>query len=98
MAEIKVTSADLREKGKAFLDLVGRMQQDVSDMSGIVNALRSCWEGSDAEAYVAEFSTMNPRFEEIFEMIRKYASYLDMTAEEWDALEQQVGTAAAELN
>lgn len=87
MAEIKVNSEMLRnaslqikQEGANFSDLAIDFQQGL-------NALSNIWEGDAFNSFKAQLDSLEPSLERYSEVIQEYATFLETTAEQYEATE-----------
>jgi len=94
MATIKVNSTVMREKAGAFKTVANSIKTFTGEMTREIENLRSAWEGESAETTVNKFKGLADNFEEIYNTIISYATFLEQAAESYDKAEAAVTQAA----
>ncbi len=87
MATIKVNSTVMREKAGSFKTVAGAIRTFTSEMTAEVESLKAAWEGEAAETLVNKFRGLADNFEDIYETIISYATFLEQAAESYDNAE-----------
>lgn len=88
MATIKVNSTVMREKSENLKSIAKSIRSFTEDMKNEINRLRASWEGDVAETTVRKFNDLSDDFEERFNTINSYATFLINAADEWDRVNQ----------
>lgn len=94
MATIKVNSTVMREKAGTFKTVANSIKTFTGEMTTEIENLRSAWEGESAETTVNKFKGLADNFEEIYNTIISYATFLEQAAESYDKAEAAVTQAA----
>ena len=87
MATIKVNSTVMREKATSFKTVATSVKSYTDEMMAEVESLKSAWEGESAETLVAKFKGLADNFEDIYDTIVSYATFLENAAEAYDKAE-----------
>ena len=88
MATIKVNSSVMREKASAFKTVAGSIKTFTGEMTTEIDSLKSVWQGESAETTVSRFKGLADNFEEIYNTIVSYATFLEQAAEAYDNVEK----------
>lgn len=94
MAEIKISTQELKSTAIDIRSLNNKMDEDLKDCSNEIEKLRSTWQSDGAEEIRSAMNTLKPKFEEYKNVIESYAKFLDTTAESYESTEQGVQTNA----
>ena len=94
MATIKVDSTVMRDKAGTFKNVANTIKNLTDEMTQEMESLRSVWEGESAEATVSKFKSLASTFEEKFNTINQYASFLEDAANAYDDGEKAVAQGA----
>lgn len=94
MASIKVDSSVMRDKASTFKDVATTIKGLTEEMTQKIESLRNVWEGESAETTVEKFSKLSSTFEEKYNTINQYASFLEESAQAYDEAENAVNQAA----
>ena len=76
--QMRQRSGEVRTQGETFGGVIDRMQ-------GIINELRTEWEGQASERFEDQFTRLKPSFQQMRELIDDIGGQLNATA---DAVEQ----------
>ena len=96
MAEIKVTSNELRTKAEELRQLNNQFKKEVEDMTGTENKLMGMWDGETKDAFHTAYTSDVAQMDEFYNTIEKYCQALENNAEEYDSAEQRnLGTASS---
>ncbi|MBQ8002169.1 MAG: WXG100 family type VII secretion target [Clostridia bacterium] len=90
MATIKVDSTVMRDKAGIFKNVATSIKTLTDEMTQEIESLRSAWEGESAETTVNKFKSLAATFEEKYETINQYASFLEEAANAYDEAEKAV--------
>lgn len=88
MATIKVNSTSMRDKANAFRTVANSIKTFTGEMTAEIESMRSAWEGEAAETTVNKFKGLADNFEEMYNTIVSYASFLENAAEAYEAAEK----------
>ncbi len=94
MATIKVDSTVMRDKASTFKNVASTIKNLTDEMTQEMESLRNVWEGESAEATVSKFKSLASTFEEKFNTINQYASFLEDAANAYDDAEKAVAQGA----
>ena len=87
MATIKVNSTVMREKASAFKTSASSIKVFTNEMIAEIESLKAYWEGESAETLVNKFKGLTDNFDDIYETIVSYATFLEQAAEAYDNTE-----------
>lgn len=87
MATIRVNSTVMREKAGSFKTVANSIKTFTNEMTAEIESLKAAWEGESAETLVNKFRGLADNFEDIFETIVNYATFLEQAAEAYDNTE-----------
>ncbi|MBQ8741959.1 MAG: WXG100 family type VII secretion target [Clostridia bacterium] len=88
MATIKVNSTSMRDKANSFKTVANSIKTFTGEMTAEIESLRSAWQGESAETTVTRFKGLADNFEEIYNTIVSYATFLEQAAEAYDNTEK----------
>ena len=84
MAEIKVTSAELRKNAGELRSLNGQFKSKVDELVNDEMSLASMWEGDAKTAFHQAFNNDKNQWDAFHSLIEQYAVALDNIAREYD--------------
>ena len=84
MAEIKVTSAELRNKAEELTTLNESFKSEVANLEDCEMNLASMWEGDAKTAFHTAFSNDKVQWENFSALIANYVTALQNIATEYD--------------
>ncbi len=87
MATIKVNSTVMRDKASSFKTVANSIKTFTGEMTAEMESLKATWEGDSAETTVNKFKDLADNFEEIYNTIVGYATFLEQAAEAYDNAE-----------
>lgn len=87
MAEIKVTSSELRNKATELRNLNNQFKNQVENMTGQEQALSTMWEGETKEAFHTAFMNDKTQMETFYQTIEKYCQTLEANAQQYENAE-----------
>lgn len=86
--QIRITPDQMRSRANEYRGEADKVNEVISRMDSLLQALQGEWEGSASESYASRYQELKPGFVKAEELIREIASALDATAsivEETDA-------------
>ncbi len=89
MAEIKVTSQELRKQANELKGLNRQFQKAVNDMNGYQRQLMGMWDGEAKETFNKSYQSDVKQMEEFYRTIEKYCEALEANAAEYERAEKQ---------
>ena len=95
MAEIKVTSTQMREKSTTIKGISNNIKTLSGEISQEVTKIKPVWEGEAAESFIKKFTDLNNSLQSIHETIAKYSDYLNGAADDF-ATAENVNLAGAQ--
>lgn len=95
MAEIRVTSSELRNKAAELRQLNDQFKTAVGDMTTTENHLMGMWDGEAKEAFDSAYNNDVTQMDEFYKTIEKYCQALENNAEKYDSAEQKNLTTAS---
>lgn len=90
MASITVDSSTMRDKANIFTTVASEIKALTEDMTNTIQSLQNSWEGTAGETLVATFSKLSSNFQEKYETIHSYASFLNEAADAYDQAEEAI--------
>ena len=87
MATIKVNSTVMRDKAASFKTVANSIKTFTGEMTAEIESLKAAWEGESAETTVNKFKGLADNFEDIYNTIVNYATFLEQSAEAYDNAE-----------
>ncbi len=87
MATIKVNSTVMRDKAASFKTVANSIKTFTGEMTAEIESLKAAWEGESAETTVNKFKGLADNFEDIYNTIVNYATFLEQAAEAYDNAE-----------
>lgn len=95
MAEIKVTSGQLKTKASELRQLNNQFKKAVEDMTANEQQLVGMWDGETKEAFHNAYNSDKGQMDVFYSTIEQYCQALETNAEKYDAAEQKnLGTAS----
>lgn len=85
---LKVTPERLSQAANEFLTTGNTISSLTGEMLGIVNSMRSVWQGEAAEHYMTRFSSLKGDIEKINRMIKGHVEDLNDMAREYQSAEK----------
>ncbi len=89
MAEIKVTTGELKSKASELRNLNGQFKKAVEDMAATEQQLMGMWDGESKEAFHNAFNSDKSQMDVFYDTIEKYCQTLETNAEKYEAAEQK---------
>ena len=84
MAQIKVTSAELRRKAETLKSLNSQFKAKVGDLTNCEQSLASMWEGDAKNAFHKAFNNDRIQWNNFHTLIEQYIVTLNNIATEYD--------------
>ena len=89
MAEIKVTSTELKSKAAELRQLNNQFKKAVEDMTSTEQQLMGMWDGETKEAFHNAFNNDKTQMDNFFNAIEVYAQRLEAAAAKYEQAEAQ---------
>ncbi len=89
MAEIKVTSGNLKSKASELRQLNNQFKKAVEDMTSYEQQLVSMWDGDAKEAFHTAYNNDRTQMDTFYQTIEKYCQALESNAAKYEAAEQK---------
>lgn len=83
MAEIKVTSTQMREKSSTLKSISNNIKSLSDEINQEVTKIKPVWEGEAADSFMKKFTELNKSLQSIYETIAKYSDYLNSAADDF---------------
>ncbi|MDR2750938.1 MAG: WXG100 family type VII secretion target [Clostridiales bacterium] len=80
MAEIRVTSAALKEKSNTIKGISANIQSLEAEIRQEVDRVKPAWEGEASEAFNKRYLEIGEELKGIYETIAKYSAFLEEAA------------------
>lgn len=94
---LKVTPEKLLEAANEFSVAGKNISSLTSEMMGIINGLKSVWQGSAANAYTGKFSMLSDDIEKLNRIIQEHVSDLTEMARTYEEAEKASEEESAKL-
>ena len=78
--QIRITPDQMRSRANEYRREADKVNEVISRMDSLLQALQGEWEGAASESYSARYQELKPGFIKAEELIREIASALDSTA------------------
>ena len=88
MSQIRMSPEQMRGRANEYRTQANNVQEVISKMDTLLQALLSEWEGSSAEAYSARYTELKPSFVKAQTLINEIAASLDSAANQTEELDQ----------
>lgn len=88
LAEVANTASSIRATNQ-------RLKSNLTDIKTQMNGLAQSWSSPAAENIVARFNSLDTSFQNYYDIIDKYALFLDQTVEAYDTTETAINTGAS---
>lgn len=88
-ATLKVTPEKLLEAAEQFSNTESSVRSLTSEMTSIVDGLKSIWQGEAATGFSNKFGALSDDIERMLSMIREHSADLTEMANEYRAAEEE---------
>lgn len=88
LAEVANTASSIRATNQ-------RLKSNLTDIKTQMNGLSQSWSSPAAENIVARFNSLDATFQNYYDIIDKYALFLDQAVEAYDTTETAINTGAS---
>ena len=95
MAEIKVTSGELKNKAGELRNLNTQFQREVEEMTSEEQRLVNMWDGEAKEAFHTAYNNDKAQMDTFYQTIEKYCVALENSAEIYERAESQTMNTAS---
>ena len=89
MAEIKVTSSELRAKASELRQINSQFKKSVDDMTGTEQQLVSMWDCEAKDAFHKAYNNDKSQMDTFYQTIEKYCQTLEEAAAKYEAAEKK---------
>lgn len=89
MAEIKVTSSELKSKAAELRQLNNQFKKAVEDLSSNEQQLMGMWDGETKDAFHNAFNSDKTQMDTFYQTIEKYCVALEENAAKYESAEQK---------
>lgn len=89
MAEIKVTSGDLKNRASELRQLNSQFKKAVEDMTATEKQLIGMWDGEAKEAFNTAYTNDVSQMDVFYDTIEKYCQALEQNAAKYESAEQK---------
>ena len=89
MAEIKVTSGELKNKASELRQLNSQFRKSVEDMTSSEQQLVGMWDGDAKESFHNAYNNDRSQMDVFYDTIEKYCQALENNAAKYEAAEQK---------
>ncbi len=87
-SQIRMTPEQMRGRASEYRTQANNVQEVITKMDSLLQALMSEWEGTSAEAYSARYAELKPGFVKAQDLINEIAASLDSAANQTEELDQ----------
>ncbi len=91
--QIRMTPESMRERANEYRTEAGNVEEVITKMDNLLDALQSEWEGSASEAYKEKFEELRPSFVKAKELIDEIAAALEKTAQLTEETDNSIASA-----
>ena len=95
MAEIKVTTTELKNKAAELRQLNNQFKKAVEDMTNNEQQLMTMWDGDSKETFHKAYTSDIGQMEVFYQTIEAYCQVLEFNANNYDTAEQENNEIAA---
>ena len=88
--QIRISPEQMRMRAKEYRTEGTNVDQVISKMDSLLQALQSEWEGSASESYSSRYQELRPGFTRMSELIGEISAALDQTARVMEETDQQI--------
>ena len=88
--QIRITPDQMRSRANEYRTEAEKVQEVISKMDNLLNALQGEWEGSASESYAARYQELKPGFVKAQQLITEIATSLDSTARIVEETDQNI--------
>ena len=90
MAKIAVNSEVLEAKAESLTTIATQISTLTNEMKNEISKLKTAWEGEAAETLVNKFMSLSGTFEERYQTINQYSTFLHNAADGMRQTEQTI--------
>ena len=87
MAEIRVTSAELKNKAAELRGLNDKFQAAIEELTANEQQLMGMWDGDSKEAFHAAYNNDKTQMDNFYAAIEKFCQVLEMNAAQYENAE-----------
>ena len=95
--DMQVNSVELRNAANNLRKNVSDMQATLDEATSTINGTAASWESAAAENLRARYTSLSQKFSDFYDAINKYATFLDNTAQSYEAADKKIEEKANEL-
>jgi WXG100 family type VII secretion target len=88
--QFRITPDQMRSRAGEFKTQGAQVNETITKMQGLIDALQSEWEGSAATAFASQFSSLKPSFIKMKDLIDDIARQLEGTASAVEQMDQEI--------
>lgn len=89
MAEIKVTSGELKNKASELRQLNGQFKKSVEEMTSNEQQLIGMWDGESKDAFHNAYNSDKSQMDVFYDTIEKYCQALEKNAAQYEMAEKK---------
>ncbi len=87
MPDIKITFQELRDTASKLRSHNEKLTDFLTQIKNDINALETEWTSDTSDTFRAKITGMQPKFDSYKEVVEKYATFLDNTAQKIEETE-----------
>ena len=95
--DMEVRSEDLRNAANDLRKYLQRMKASNDDATNTINGTAGNWESNAAENLRGRYTNLSRNFDDFYNAIEKYATYLDNTAASYEEADNKIEQKAEDL-
>lgn len=88
--EVYQSATYLKQKAQTY-------EQAILQINQMMHQMQSVWQGKDNEAFIAKVESFQPQLKRMTTIIEQYSAYLQSSAQQYEALQQDRAMAAGRL-
>ena len=94
---LNVNSVELRNSATSLRENVNNMQATLDEATQTINGTAASWESAAAENLRQRYTTLSQKFQDFYDAIQNYATFLDNTAASYESADKKIEERANEL-
>ncbi len=82
--QVRVTPEQLQSRAGEYRTQAEAVDNVITQMNGLINALEAEWEGKSAQKYISQYNELKPSFTNMYQLICDLAEALDAQAKKFE--------------
>lgn len=95
--KLEISTQQLRDTATSIRSYCDSMQRALGDATKTIKGTTDSWKSGGAETLRGQFDTLAPKFNDFYDAVQAYATFLDNTANSYDAADLKLQQKAEEL-